>query len=62
MPAIAYRSAQQAIAQLLTRAHHADPTPRKPLDRKEHDARIRDAEQDIKACLWPFGLVAGVEL
>jgi hypothetical protein len=50
------------VAQLITRAHHSERIPTKPLDRKDYDARIREREDDIKGCLWPFGNVAGVEL
>jgi len=62
MPAILVHSAKQAVAQLITRAHHSERIPTKPLDRKDYDARIREREEDIKGCLWPFGNVAGVEL
>jgi hypothetical protein len=62
MSATLFRSPTQLVATLLTRAHHAEQTPRKPLDRKEHDARIRDTDDEIKRCLWAFGCHAGVEL
>jgi hypothetical protein len=62
MPAILAHSPHQLVAQLITRAHHSERIPTKPLDRKDYDARIREREDDIKGCLWPFGNVAGVEL
>jgi hypothetical protein len=27
-----------------------------------HDARIRESEEGIKGCMWPFGLHAGCDL
>jgi hypothetical protein len=62
MPAILAHSPVQLVAQLITRAHHSERIPTKPLDRKDYDARIRDTDDEIKRCLWAFGMHAGVEL
>jgi len=66
MSALAYKSPQQLVVCLLRKARMARVIRRRRLtlqhSRAWHDARIRESEQDIKACLWPFGLVAGQEL
>jgi hypothetical protein len=59
---IAYHSPVQLVAQLITRAHHAERIPTKPLDRKVHDARIRESEDAIKHCLFPLTYAVGTEL
>ena len=62
MTAVAYRSPVQLTARLIQRARHAEQTPSRPADRKEHAARLRESEDAIKRCLSGPRVFAGVEL
>jgi hypothetical protein len=66
MAAVAFQSPRQLVACLLRKARMARVIRHRRLTRHHsrtwHDARIRESEEDIKGCMWPFGLHAGCEL
>jgi hypothetical protein len=62
MAAVAYRSGAHVTARLIQRARHAEQTPTRPADRKEHAARLRESEDAIKRWVSGPRVFAGVEL